>query len=267
MMNDMTPIEKLTRDLRSASITLSDTEARFLVDAYYQMQDNRIRADGQCRSMRKDGEPHDVLAWLASQNNTLEDQIRGALKKYAESKPIGRWALSICGIGPVITAGLLAHINIEHCPTAGHLWSFAGMNPTAKWEKGKKRPWNAALKRLCFLIGESFIKVQNRENDYYGAYYAKRKQREIARNEAGEFAEQAAAVLAARRISKDTDAYAAYSSGKLPPAHIHARARRYAVKLFLAHLWETWRTMEGLPVPLPYPIAIKGHAHKIEPPK
>ena len=43
----LTPILKLTRDLKNASVTLGDDEARFLVDAYYQMQANRITAAQQ----------------------------------------------------------------------------------------------------------------------------------------------------------------------------------------------------------------------------
>jgi hypothetical protein len=72
-------IRKLTKDERVASMTLGKDEARFLVDAYYQLQDNRIRSDGQVRSMSKDGEPHAVLQWLADMNRTLEDSIKAAL--------------------------------------------------------------------------------------------------------------------------------------------------------------------------------------------
>jgi hypothetical protein len=82
------------------------------------------------------------------------------------------------------------------------------------------------------------------------------------------YAEQAKAVLEKKKIGKTTDAYAAYSIGKLPPAHIHARAKRYAVKLFLAHLHEVWYTKHfGEAPPKPYPIAILGHAHYLAPPQ
>ena len=37
----LTPILKLSRDLKNAAVTLGDDEARFLVDAYYQMQANK----------------------------------------------------------------------------------------------------------------------------------------------------------------------------------------------------------------------------------
>ncbi len=261
-------IRKLTKDEKKASITLGKDEARFLVDAYYQLQDNRIRSDGQVRSMSKDGEPHAVLQWLADMNRTLEESIKSALDNYSTATPVGQWARSQVGIGPVIAAGLLAHLDITKANTAGAFWSYAGMDPRSTWEKGQKRPWNAQLKVLCWKLGESFVKVSGNEDAFYGKVYKDRKAMELAKNEAGEYAEQAAAKLEKFKIGKDTDAYKAYIQGKLPPAHIHARAKRYAVKLFLAHLHEVmFEDHFGTKPPLPYAIGILSHAHKIEVPK
>jgi len=265
-MEQLDPIHRLTRDIAKAAITLTDDEARFLVDAYYQMQDNRIRTFGQVRSMQETAEPNSVLTWLATQDQTLENQIKRALDAYSNASALGQWARSICGIGPVIASGLMAHIDLNIAETAGQIWRYAGLDPTSEWKKGEKRPFNATLKVLCWKIGESFVKVQGNDSDVYGKVYAERKAVEIARNDAGAFAEQAEAKLAKFKIGKDTDAYKSYSVGKLPPAHIHARAKRYAVKLFIAHYHEVGRKLLGLPVPAPYPIAFLGHAHKIEPP-
>jgi len=171
---------------------------------------------------------------------------------------------SVDGIGAVIAAGFLAHIDIERCPTVGHIWAFAGLDPTRTWGKGEKRPHNSDLKTLCWKAGESFVKVSGKETAFYGHIYAKRKEYEIKRNEAGELADQAEEALKAKRIGRGTGAYKHYSAGRLPPAHIHARAKRYAVKLFLAHLHEVWyREHHGKAPPLPYPVAHLGHAHKI----
>jgi hypothetical protein len=228
------PLKRLTKDLLAATATLSTDEARFLVDAYYILQRNRITAANQGRTLDEGEEPHTVIDWLGAQNQMLENQLKRALDRWSSANPVGVWAKSIIGIGPVISAGLLAHIDITECETAGHIWRFAGLDPTCKWEEGKKRPYNAKLKALvAFKMGESFVKVQNHDDDIYGTVFAKRKQRESELNESLAFRE-----LAAQRVttvSKSTDAYKAYQQGKLPPAHLHARARRYAVKLFLAH--------------------------------
>jgi hypothetical protein len=260
-------IRKLTKDERKASVTLGKNEARFLVDAYYQLQDNRIRSDGQVRSMSAGGEPHSVLQWLADMNRTLEESIKAALDGYSKSSPVGEWLRSQKGIGPVIAAGLMAHLDITKAETAGAFWSFAGLDPAKSWNKGQKRPWNAELKTLCWKLGESFVKVSGNEEAYYGQVYKLRKAQEQARNEAGEYAEQARLKLEKFNIGKSTDAYKAYSEGRLPPAHIHARAKRYAVKLLLAHYHEVaYKDHYGKEPPLPYAVGILGHAHIIAPP-
>lgn len=265
---EMESVSRLTRDLREAAKTLNDDEARYLVDAYYMMQENRIRADGQVRAMGESAEPNSVIHWLSDQNSVLESQIKGALDRYTASHPMGEWMRSVKGIGPVISAGMLAHIDIHKAPTAGHIWRYAGLDPTSKWEKGQRRPWNAQLKTLCWKAGESFVKVSGDESAYYGQVYVARKQYEIARNESGGNAETAQQILAEKKFRADTDARKHLESGKLPPAQIHARAKRYAVKLFLSHLHDIWFRKEfGVAPPLPYPIASLGHTNFIEPPQ
>lgn len=262
------PIKRLTKDLKDASYILSKDEARFLVDAYYMMQDNRIRTDGQIRSMSASGEPNAVLQWLSDQNSTLEKQVARALDAYSSAHHAGRWARSQIGIGPVIAAGLLAHIDIQKAPTNGHIWSYAGLDPRNEWRKGEKRPWNAELKTLCWKIGESFVKVSGKEDAYYGQLYKQRKELETQKNDELAFKDQAEQKLEKFKIGKTTDAYKAYSVGKLPAAHIHARAKRYAVKIFLSHFHEVWFEHEfGKKPPQPYPLEHLGHAHKMEVPK
>jgi hypothetical protein len=330
----LTPVQKLSRDLRNASRTLGKQEARFLVDAYYKIQEDRIRSAHQVRTLAEPKgenaviEPHEVIQWLQYQEETLEKQIRGALDAYSNSTVVGAWARSITGIGPVIAAGLLANIEIAEAATVGHIWRFAGLDPTSKWigsvkarelvaeiagdKRGKigeediariaarinvdpirflrrltdldtgeisyaredviaavaKRPWNASLKTLCWKVGESFVKVCNHEEDFYGKLYTKRKLWEAARNERLEYADQAAASLAEKKFGRDTQARKHYEAGRLPPARIHARAERWAVKIFLAHLHEVWWFVEtgGLP-PKPYVLDhVAGHSHKVEVP-
>lgn len=263
---ELEALNKLKRDIKNAGTTLSKEEARYLVDLYYQMQEYRKASDNQVRQLQKEDnkEPHETLAFFANNFRTLERNIKSVLQVYAESKPIGQWMLSICGIGPVISAGLMANIDITKVQTAGQIQAFAGLDPTREWYKGEKRPYNARLKTLCWKIGQCFIKVQNNEEDVYGKIFAIRKAYEIERNEKGELADQAKAKLERFNIKKTTDAYKWYSQGKLPPAHINQRASRYAVKIFLSHLFSVWYEMEHKEKPpKPYAIAILNHAHEI----
>lgn len=263
--SEISAIRKLNKDIREASIKLTDQEARYLVDTYYQIQEFRKATANQIRSMEE--EPTEVMEWLLGTLSSLETQVKNSLNAYTISHPVGKWLQSIVGIGPVISAGLLAHIDIEKAPTAGNIWSFAGLNPNAEWGKGEKRPWNAKLKTLCWKIGQSFVKVSNRPDDIYGKIYKERKEYELQKNEEGEYKDQAEYKLKHNRIKKTTVAYEWYSQGKLPPAHIQQRAERYATKIFLSHLHAFWYEQHyGEKPPKPFAISILGHAHEIKPP-
>ena len=403
------PIERMKRDVAEAAVTLSKDEVRFLVEAYYDMQDRRKRSDQQTNALAQAGEPHRVLAWLAGQDGNIERQVQRALDHYSAGQELGRWARSQVGIGPVITAGLLAHIDFDRVRTFGQIWRFAGLDPTQKWigragaqaviaqhapkqgpvdaeaiqaigaaintapiriiegvtnfasYKGKKtdgwikghrmtwenvtmylvdqlgdddataltelvggnpdeelspahfdiiagemqletadlvgdireyldgqggvgdfvdvaipraeltaylakRPWNAALKTLCWKIGDSFVKFSNHKNSFYGPVYRARKALEEERNAAGLFAEQAAETLATRQIS-DAATLATYRAGRLPAGRLDLRARRVAVKLFLSHFFEVgYRIHHNAEPPVPFAIARLGHSDYIPPP-
>lgn len=262
-------IAKLTRDLRAAAAGMGVREARYFVGTYYDLQDYRIAAANQQRKLLEGAEPSEFMEWLNGNFDVLELQLKGMLDKWSAAQPMGQWARNITGIGPVISAGLLAHIDITRAPTVGHIWRFAGLDPSCKWKKGEKRPWNAALKRLCWLIGESFVKVSGNKNDVYGKHYLARKAYETSRNDTGLLAEEAARRIeeddkkpASRRM--DAELRALLATGKLPQKALHERAKRWAVKLFLSH-WhdEAYRQHFKTEPPLPYPIAHLGHAHKI----
>jgi hypothetical protein len=265
-----TSVDKLSKDLRVAALSLSDKEARFLVDSYYSIQANRIRNDSQVRSILTPlnpdvlPEPCELLEWTARQNRKLEVQLKAALDVYSDSKAIGRWARQVIGIGPVLAAGLIAHIDIKKAVSSSDVWSFGGYNPEAVWKEGEKRPWNADLKVLFWKIGKSFVLVSGNAKSAYGRIYRERKEYEIRRNESGGNAETAAKILSSKRW-KDKDVIATLKQGKLPKGQIDARARRVAVKVFLSHFHAKWRALEGLSVPVPFAQAHMGHVHNIEP--
>lgn len=260
-------MEKMSKDIKEAVKTLDRNSARYLVDLYYQVQDYRKASYNQVRKLTKEEElePDSMLEYVAQNFEMLEGEIKKALKIYVQQQPIGQWLLSIAGIGEVLAAGLIANIDINKCETAGAIWRFAGLDPTMEWNKGEIRPFNARLKTLCWKIGESFVKVSNNDKDFYGKIYKERKEYEQVKNDAGEYAEQAREKLEKYKIGKDTEAYKYYSIGQLPPAHIQSRAKRYAVKIFLSHLFDVWYRLErGQEPPKPYALAILGHAHEIE---
>ncbi len=247
---------------------LTSAGLRFLVANYYQSQEMRKRSDMQFRHLgdRVDTMDAETLKLLKFTNEVFADtekQVAGTFSKMLTT-PIGRWMLAQRGIGPIIAVALLAHIDITKAPTAGHIWKFAGLVPkdVLKWEKGTKRPHNADLKQICWHAGQCFMKQSNDPECFYGHLYRSRKQYEIDRNESGGNAEAAKVFVVkggATKAVKDK-----LAAGKLPDFNIDARARRYAVKIFLSHLqalmyWDHY----GKAPPKPHAISILGHAHEI----
>ena len=270
MSDDFIPVDRLKKDLRASAAMLSKQEARACVDAYYQMQDDRIRSAGRVRALDESGEPHAILDWLCTQSGILEKQLLAALDRYSMGHPIGRWMRSVRGVGPVIAAGYLANIDITRAPAVSNIWSFCGVAPGRDRKvKGEKIHFCPSMKRLTFLVGESFKRLgKDDEEAYYRRVYDVRKKYEAEKNENGDYADLAAHCLKVKRYKEDTKAKKIYESGKLPPGHLDRRACRYAAKFFLAHLHEVWWKHEygklpNKPYPLPYAIAHLGHAHVV----
>lgn len=305
-------VETLHKDIKYQASGMTREEARYLVHAYYSVQEERKRFNNQTRALDKDNKPNALAEWFAKQNRVLENQLKNALMIYADNQPAGRWMLSLYGVGPVLAAGFLAHLDITRANTAGAFWAFAGLDPRQEWKKGQKRPWNAELKTLAWKFGETMVKFANKPECYYGHVYQRRKVEEQERNARGDYVDQA--LKKAEVVGDNTDAYQWYSgewarnpkfnpyfaelvdalpqipqsSGKhtqpdpealkrleeqtqlrpmLSPGHIHSRAKRYATKLFMAHLHEVmYQEHYKVDPPHPYPIAHMGHTHKINPP-
>ena len=308
-MDTLQPIIKLNRDLLKVFLSehpggVTDNEARFLVDTYYNVQKMRMRPVQQVKALERDAqktgnapEAHTALDRFAADFTIHEDNIRKILNYYVQSHPMAWFFENTLGIGPVLAAGLLAHIDITRCPTVGHIWSFAGLNPDQHWDKGQKRPWNTSLKTICWKIGDSFVKLSGRADSFYSRLYKERKARDWTLNLQGALSEAATASLERKKYGKTTDQYAWYTgqidpakagellaAGSTPtvthckgdgghpmlsPGHIDARARRYAVKLFLSHLHECWYIThhDGELPPKPFAISILDHAHYIAPPQ
>lgn len=255
------------RELRNISGKMDREAARAIVDLYYRVQEHRIALAGQVRSLAKNSNSVEIPQYFLDQTTNLEKSIIPALEAFSQSYTVGRWASSQHGIGPVLSAGLIAHIDINKAPTAGHIWSYAGLNPNQVWEKGQIRPWNAELKVLCWKIGQSFMKFHNSDNCFYGHLYKKDKLRRIERNENGGNAEFAERLLNEKNYRGGTPTRARLEEGKLPDGQIDAQARRYAVKMFLSHWHEIayWNEFGKAPA-APYVLEHGGHAHYIAPP-
>lgn len=129
-----------------------------------------------------------------------------------------------------------------------------------------KPPYNIKLKVLMWKVGKSFVMVSNNKNSLYGRIYRERKAYEIEKNERGDYKIQALRELKKKKYGKNTEAYKSLSQGKLPLAQIEARAKRFAVKVFINHLFEMMYICLHHKMPeMPYPISVMGHVDYIGP--
>ena len=175
---DVEALDKMSKELKGHAKIMDRAQILGVVKTYYQLQDFRKITNCQADAVDPDDmkvaaikedpaltdeekkaklallEKDEALklaqkkrraslftAFVADQFYSLEKQISKVMDVYSDNSITGRWAKSIVGIGPVISAGLLANIDMSRCPTVGHIWRYAGYDPTIEWlgrEKAKE---------------------------------------------------------------------------------------------------------------------------------
>lgn len=219
---------------------MSDTTLRILVDMREALQKQRIGFGNRVGALERaadsgNGQSEAMMNRWFERFEEVEKQadadIRAAVKEYPIYEYLGR----VKGIGPMLAAQLIALIDIERAATVSALWRFAGYavidGERERPRKGEKLHYNARLKKVCYLIGSSFLKA----NSPYRAVY---------------------------------DSGRAYYEANRPDwtkARQHMAAMRRMIKHFLAHLWEVWRGLAGLPVRMLYVEERLGHEHMTSP--
>lgn len=133
----MEAISNLNADLRAAAKLMGRAEVRVLVDRYYQIQKIRTATASGSRSAQDD-EPVSVLDWTFDSMKRIERNINRAMGDFAAEYTVGQWLQSLTGVGPIISAGLLCHVDIRKCKTAGALHRFAGLDKNLRWIKEKE---------------------------------------------------------------------------------------------------------------------------------
>lgn len=139
------PLVKLGKDVKKASAALTQKQARWLVDTYYQRQLDRVRSASQLKQQKGANEPNELIAWIFKSSELFEAAIKASLGTFAENYAVGRWLQAQYGIGPVLSAACLAHFDIRKARTVGHFWRFSGLDPTLFW-LGRKKGQNLVAK-------------------------------------------------------------------------------------------------------------------------
>lgn len=184
----------------------------------------------------------------------LIDDAKAEMQAHGEAVgPVWDWLVGIKGIGSHTAAKLLALFDdVGAYATISKFWMFSGWGlrdgRIVRCQRGEKSPYNRRLKAECFLVGESFIK---QKTPVYREIYDAEKERQrrlhpaVVCRECGCVWGECGSKRKHHKMFND--------------GHLHNRARRKMIKVFLSHLWQVWRESEGLPVSEPYVQAIGGH--------
>jgi len=241
---------------------------RVLVRSYYDYQEERIRIDNRM-GFKKDGSKKKkapklddaMLMTLVERRHEVYAREQVMAEKIADAiadHPLWtEFLVHTKGCGPVMAAVLISEIDIRKAPKVSNLWSFWGYAPGKdKAVKGRKRQYNAFLKsKLSGVLGPGFLQAKNEQ---YAPYYYNMKHRlehsevfvtEWLRNEDKKKKKYKGMD---KRVVMWKDAYV---------GHRHLASIRYMMKEFAKPLYVAWRTIEGLPVELPYSEAVLGKKH------
>lgn len=121
---------------------VSRDEVRVIVDNYYQIQEKRIVAESQLRSVIQEYDGTvgtELLSWSLAQQKNLEEGYSAILNAISMSSETGRWLRKVMGIGPTLACALTAYFDIDKAPSAGHFWSYAGLNDNRNPKIGKDK--------------------------------------------------------------------------------------------------------------------------------
>ena len=241
-------------------LTPEHQSMRYLVREYYRAQAARIRAGNYLKRLEARGiEPDRLKSFLEDQKQgrLWEGRRRREIEKRLEDFPIWSERLkNLRGVGVVLAGGCIGEPGpLDRFNHASAVWKYWGLAVgkdgwAMRAEAGEKRPFNRRLKVLAWKISKSFVMIDGPYREFY-------RQRKVFEESRRHYSE---ARLRERRGAPPE------AQIKGLQAYLDTKARRWTVKLFVAHLWQRSRELSGLPVTEPYVIAVMGHSDKIEPP-
>ena len=290
------PAKKTTKSKtkKNVPIPFKDTEnvphylLRTLVDIYYDFQGQRIQTQLRIGASKRVNSLTDeqlsiygITTIFENAKNFEKDLEKLITKQLKNHALYTQYFVDIQGIGPLLAAGLIAYIDdIEKFEHVSSLWQYSGygMNrycnnckkPTSivvKYETGTRAKKLHPFEKCPQCNHETVPILQKRTSGYQSNWNNKLKT--LAWKASSSFVKQPAAKSKYRKlydkIKKDerrTHPEKKIVDGKIMfnDGHINNRAIRKVSKIFLAHVWQTWRRQQGLPATEPYAAQLLGHS-------
>ena len=261
---------------------------RNLVDIFYDFQGQRIQTQMRIGSSerantltKEELSLYGIQTIMENARNFEEDLQKLIVKQLKNHALYLQYLTKITGIGPLIAAGMISYIDdIEKFDTVSSLWQYSGygMNrfceackkPTSievKYDTGKIAKKLHPLEVCPICHGDTVTILQKRTPGYQSNWNDRLKV--LAWKASGSFVKQSASKSQYRKLydkvkkeERKNHPKKIVSKGKTTfnDGHIHNRAMRKVAKIFLAHLWQTWRRQEGLEATEPYAKQLLGHS-------
>ncbi len=279
---------------KDVPIPFTDTEdiphylLRNLVDIYYDFQGQRIQTQMRIGASERANTLTDEelsmygITTIMENATNFEKDIEKLIVKQLKNHALWMQYLSkIQGIGPLIAAGLISYIDdVERFDHVSSLWQYCGYGMNRFCENCKKPTYvnvkydtGKVAKKLqpfekCPVCNHDTIPVLQKRTPGYQSNWNDRL-KVLAWKAANSFVKQSAAKSKYRKLY---DKIKADEHRKHPTkekengrtlfndGHLHNRALRKVSKIFLAHVWQTWRRQQGLEATEPYAKQLLGHS-------
>lgn len=261
--------------------------------------ENRVRSALQGADDMQDEGLLLLNKWQNTFNN-LEKAITKDLEDFSTTFPIVQEMSKLYGVGAITAAKVISLIDITKCPHISSLWKYSGYGQGDYWLEPVKtggafytyedRVSNIRRKVVAPKHGIQWKTLKKPVKDKVtGELITKEKIEVTPVPKPGwllmtirDVAVPGYCLSYNKRLKtnvwslvdvliKWSDEYRAEyhvckeyyvtNRPKWPSGQQSAAARRKVMKLFLSHLWVVWRTLEKLPVTLPYAIEKLGHEH------
>ena len=179
-----------------------------------------------------------------------EEEIEAEMRQWCRTQPVWEaWGSKVKGCGPMVLGAVMSRVDIKRVNTVSAMWAHFGFAPGQHRVKGEKLTYDAIGKTWCWRMGKQLMMA----NGIFKAVYDKRRA-----YEEGQAVVRGQLVVTAKKGKE-------VKENEITTLHVHNRAERYMIKMFLACLWLVWRGTEGLPVVSPYILGRPGgdgHVHQ-----
>lgn len=188
-----------------------------------------------------------LLEPIKEERKRLDKKVLAAFAYFSED-PLVKAALGVRAVGPMTVAHCIVYIDLNKARHSSSVWKYAGLHAASheRYVKGVAGGGNRKLRTAVYTMADSQVKHHGPYRVVYDQVKARLSVSERlvkTRNTQGKLIECA---------WKDTK-----------PSHRHGAAMRAIMKHFLADYWWVGRSLAGLPLSEPYPVAKLGEDHKM----